>query len=605
MAGSEEVLGQFLGDETFPVDWASETEKGFFWVYDDLHIPHPVSPMFFDIGGWWLSCDHMFRRFGTPFAVDWLAKNVNGYVYTTAIPADPDLDIEGTEYSSRYGARVPRDASFASTMGAYLDTVLPVYGEHFADWWHDRLVPEMQRNFAYLEERLDAAEGMSLAETATLLEDAIDIHDRHWKIHWMLNFAQLSATLKLRAVMEEVRGGVDEQLLGRLQNSASDRNWDSIEALWRMKNEVRDDPELRAAFGADDANGVAPNPRRTTADEIAANLQATDRGRRFIAERMEPYQREFGWHAVWSHEFIFPTVREHMEPALELIRGYLESDYDFPSAIEAMRRDIEAASREILDGLDGEALEDMQAANAVNLRMAPLTPDHHFYIDQGANAHVRLVLLAIGRKLAEAGRLAQPDDVMFLRYNELRGLIGNADAIDARTIVADRRAERAASAKLHPRDWVGTVTPSQLAFPYLVNWGYPERFHREQSEDEQIIDGIAGSPGTIEGTARVVMTVEQFDEVRDGDILVCQMTNPAWVVLFTKIAGLVTDTGGTTSHPAVLSREFGIPAVIGTSIATDRIRTGDRIRVDGTNGKVEILSGAAPEAQAATAAIGS
>ena len=74
-------------------------EKDFFWVYDDLHCPHPVSPMFFDIGGWWLSCDHMFRRFGTPFAVDWLAKNVNGYVYTTAVPPDPDLRIDETEYS--------------------------------------------------------------------------------------------------------------------------------------------------------------------------------------------------------------------------------------------------------------------------------------------------------------------------------------------------------------------------------------------------------------------------------------------------------------------------------------------------------------------------
>ena len=85
--------------------------------------------------------------------------------------------------------------------------------------------------------------------------------------------------------------------------------------------------------------------------------------------------------------------------------------------------------------------------------------------------------------------------------------------------------------------------------------------------------------------------MDEFDEVRDGDILVCQMTNPAWVVLFTKIAGLVTDTGGTTSHPAVLAREFGIPAVIGTSVATHRIVTGDRVRVDGTAGRVEILRG--------------
>ncbi|HET7728150.1 MAG TPA: PEP-utilizing enzyme [Candidatus Limnocylindrales bacterium] len=594
MSSTPEILDQFLGDESFPIHWDAEVEKGFFWVYDDLHIPHPVSPMFFDIGGWWLSCDHMFRRFGTPFAVDWLAKNVNGYVYTTAIPADPSLRIEGTEYSSSYVARVPRDPSFAAHMGKYLDTVLPVYGEHFADWWRDRLVPEMQRNFAYLEACLDEAGAMSLAELSVLLEDAIDIHDRHWKIHWMLNFAQLSATLNLRAVMERTRGSIDEELLGRLQNSASDRNWDSIEALWRMKNEVRDDPELRAAFDGEDVGA------------IASALQASERGRQFIEHRIEPYQREFGWHAVWSHEFIFPTVREQMEPVLELIRDYLRSDYDYPSATEAMRRDIEAASREILEGLEGDALEEMRAANAINLRMAPLTPDHHFYIDQGANAHVRLVLLAVGRKLVELGRLDQPDDVLFLRYNELRMLIGDASAVDGRGIVATRRAERSAAEKVRPRNWIGTATASQLAFPYLVNWGYPERFYQEQAADDRRVTGIAGSPGAVEGVARVVRTIEEFDQVTDGDILVCQMTNPAWVVLFTKIAGLVTDTGGTTSHPAVLSREFGIPAVVGTSTATHVIRTGDRIRVDGSAGVVEVLEPATRVgAQPAPSAIGS
>jgi phosphohistidine swiveling domain-containing protein len=595
VAATEEILGQFLGDETFPVQWDSDVERDFFWVYDDLHIPHPVSPMFFDIGGWWLSCDHMFRRFGTPFAVDWLAKNVNGYVYTTAIPADPSLRIEGTEYSSSYTARVPRDASFATGMGKYLDTVLPVYGLHFADWWRERLVPEMQRNFAYLEERLDEADALSLPEMACVLEDAIDIHDRHWKIHWMLNFAQLSATLNLRAVMERVRGSVDEELLGRLQNSASDRNWDSIESLWTMKNEVRDDAELRAAFAAGGGDAAA----------IAAALQASERGRRFIAERIEPYQREFGWHAVWSHEFIFPTVREQMEPVLDLIRDYLASDYDYPTAIAAMRADIEAASREILEGLEGDALEEMRAANAINLRMAPLTPDHHFYIDQGANAHVRLVLIAIGRKLVAEGRLDEPDDVLFLRYNELRMLIGDPAAVDARAIVAGRRAERGAAKRLRPRNWIGTATPSQLAFPYLVNWGYPDRFYQEQGSDDGPITGIAGSPGVIEGTARVVMTIDEFDDVTDGDILVCQMTNPAWVVLFTKIAGLVTDTGGTTSHPAVLSREFGIPAVVGTSSATHRIATGDRIRVDGSKGVVEVLERAGASAASPASAIGS
>ena len=576
---NEAILDQFLGSDEFPIEWASDRERQLFWVFDDLHCPHPLSPMFFEIGGWWLTCDHMFRRFGTPFACDWITKKVNGYLYTAAVPADPAWKVDAMEYGARYGARVPLDDDYAARMGAYLDTALPVYGLHFADWWRDRLVPEMQRNFAFLEEQLDRQDEMTLADLAVLFEDAIDIHDRHWKIHWMLNFAQLSATLKLRAVMEKTHGRVDEALLGRLQNSASDRNWDSIRALWEMKEEAKADADLSAAFAHEHAV------------EIIGSLQSTDRGRRFIAERVKPYQQEFGWHAVWSHEFVFPTVYEKMEPVVELVRGYLETGYDYPSTMGALRDDIAAAAREILAGLEGDALEEMRAANETNLRMAPLTPDHHFYIDQGANAHLRLVLIAIGHKLVALDTIGEPDDVIFLRYNELRALIGDQQAFDARGLVAERRAERERAYDFRPPAWIGTATESQLAFPYLTNWGFPEKFHR-RGETAGQVKGIGGSPGVVEGIARVVLREDQFDEVRAGDILVCHMTNPAWVVLFTKIAGLVSNAGGITAHPAVLSREFGIPAVVGTQDGTQRIGTGDRVRVDGSSGTVEILESA-------------
>ena len=410
---SEQILDQFLGSDEFPITWDSEQEQELFWVFDDLHCPHPLSPMFYEIGGWWLTCDHMFRRFGTPFACDWLTKNVNGYLFTAAVPADPSWRVDAMEYGARYGARVPLDPRYNEKIGTYLDAVLPVYGENFADWWRDRLVPEMEGNFAYLETVLDRQDEMTLMEVAVLFEDAIDIHDRHWKIHWMLNFAQLSATLKLRAVMEKTHGTVDEALLGRLQNSASDRNWDSIRALWEMKQEVKGDSELTSAF------------RHDSAAEIIAALEGSDRGRGFIGERVEPYQKEFGWHAVWSHEFVFPTVYEQMEPVIELVRGYVDTDYDYPATVGNLKDDIEAASGEILEGLEGDALAEMRAANEVNLRMAPLTPDHHFFIDQGANAHLRVVLIAIGRKLVEIGALDQPDDVIFLLYNELRVFMGD------------------------------------------------------------------------------------------------------------------------------------------------------------------------------------
>ncbi len=582
MALKEEVLGQYLGDEKFPVQWQSETEKLLFWVYDDLHCPHPVSPMYLDIGGWWMSCDHMFRRFGTPFACDWIVKEVNGYVYTAAIPAEAGVGVDAHEYGAKYSARVPLDPDYAAKIGTYLGAVLPTYGNEFATWWNERLVPEMKRNFAYLEGKLDQQDELDLMQLACLLEDAIDIHDRHWKIHWMLNFAQLSATLNLRAVMEKTHGKIDEVLLGRLQNSAKDRNWDSIEALWKMKEEGKADPELAAIFKAE------------TAHEIIAGLKSSPRGRRFIDERVTPYQREYGWHAVWSHEFIFPNVVEQVEPVIELVRGYIETDYDYPKTIAVLAADIKSAAAEILEGLEGEALEEMRVANDINLKMAPLTPDHHFYIDQGANAHVRQVLMAIGRKLVAAGALDTPDDVVFFRYNELRVFMGNPSAMDGRAVVAKAKAYRERSYTMRPKEWIGTVTKTQLAFPYLNLWGFPDKFYRKESTVAGQITGLGGSPGVVEGIARVVLREEQFDDVRAGDILVCQMTNPAWVVLFTKIVGLVTDAGGTVSHPAVLSREFGIPAVVGTSVATEQIKNGDRIRIDGTAGVVEILAVAKP-----------
>jgi pyruvate,water dikinase len=573
---TNEVLGSFHGDESFPVEW-KEGEGDLFWILDDLHCPNPISPMFFDIGGWWLTCDHMFRRFGTPFASDWIAKRVNGYLYTAAVPADPNAYGEASEYGSRYVPRVPEDGEYAGRIGAYLGSVLPHYAYNFLDWWHDRLRPEMDRNFAYLDSQ--DKDAMSMVELAVLLEDAMDIHDRHWKIHWMLNFAQFSSTTALNATVAEVKGEVDPGLIGRLQSSTEDRNWDAVEDLWKMKEESKADEELKRAFEGE------------TASDIVAAMEGSERGRCFISERLEPHQQEFGYKAIWAHEFAFPTWKENPAPILEAVRGYLATDYDYRAAIQHVKDDLEAAKRELMDDVpEGEAKERLRGALQLSLRMNPLTPDHHFYIDQGTNARVRLVLIAIGKKLVEAGLLDDPEDVMFLRYNELRVLMFNPEALDGREIVSDRRDELEDAYEVRPPEWLGTATQQALDFPYNALWGFPEKFYREPSQKADEVVGLGASAGVIEGTARVVMSIEESDQVKDGDILVCRMTNPAWVVLFTKVSGLVTDAGGTVSHPAVVSREFGIPAVVGASDATQKIKTGDRVRVNGSSGVVEILA---------------
>jgi pyruvate,water dikinase len=557
-----EVLATFFGDERFPVQWSNTAEKALHWWYDDLHCPQPISPMWFDLGGWWSTCAYMYRRFGVPFGVDWVAKNVNGYVYS---------------------AVVPPDSTYAKEIAPYFAMVMPVYAERCLEWWETRLRPEILRNFAFLEEF--PYESASLAELMVLFEDALDIQERHFRIHWILNFAQFQASLGFQQAVKEVVGDVDPELIGRIMVSDADRNWDAIRELWQAKERVKGSAELRAAFG------------QALPSEILAALGQSSVGREFLAW-LDGYAKEYGNKAIYSHEYVYPTWRENPAPIVAAIQGYVQSDYSYPEALQRLRVDRDAAIATLfgmIDPSNGEGRTRVEQAMERALRLMPLTPDHHFYIDQGTYARVRRVLVVIGRKLVELGRLDDPDDPIFLTYHELRVVSANPDAVDARTIVAEQREARDAALVVRPREWVGTVSRWSLhEEPYKSLWGYPRKFEESLKEPSRTaaatVAGLPGSPGVVEGIARRVSTPAEFDQVRPGEILVCKMTNPAWVVVFTKIGGLVTDTGGQLSHPAVVSREFGIPAVVGTTNATERIATGARVRVNGTTGEVEILS---------------
>ncbi len=185
--------------------------------------------------------------------------------------------------------------------------------------------------------------------------------------------------------------------------------------------------------------------------------------------------------------------------------------------------------------------------------------------------------------------------MMFLRYDELRVLSADRAAFDAGQLIAARRQARQEAFNVRPRLWAGTITHWSLhEEPYKQSMGgWPGIYERSKAAAQQpsgMLRGLGASAGVVEGIARVVDSAEQFDQVQKGELLICRMTSPAWVVLFTKIGGLVTDSGGALSHPAVVSREFGIPAVVGTRVATQMIKSGQRIRVDGGTGVVEILS---------------
>jgi len=224
-------------------------------------------------------------------------------------------------------------------------------------------------------------------------------------------------------------------------------------------------------------------------------LEATERGRRFIAERVKPYQKEFGWHAVWSHEFIFPNFYEDMNPVIQLVRDQYSSDYDYPTKIAALKADIDAAAKEILEGLEGEALEEMRAANEINLKMAPLTPDHTSN-RQVANAHVRQVRRH--RRSWSRWACSTPGRRDPVPLQPAPQFPGDPPAWRPAIVAAARpsRPRPRSTAK----DGVGTASaPSSPSVPHL--WGFPTRFYRS----------VENEPGQVKGNRRLAGVVEGVD----------------------------------------------------------------------------------------------
>ena len=162
------------------------------------------------------------------------------------------------------------------------------------------------------------------------------------------------------------------------------------------------------------------------------------------------------------------------------------------------------------------------------------------------------------------------------------------------SIVKERRAALLEWAKHETAPALGPV-PDIIDDPAIVMlWGITREsldawLKAGETPNSKEIKGFAASSGVAEGIARIVRTVEEIDRLHKGDILVCPVTNPTWAPIFQKIAGAVSDIGGSMSHAAIVAREYGLPAVVGTGTATQKIRDGQRIRVDGGRGIVTIL----------------
>ncbi len=298
-----------------------------------------------------------------------------------------------------------------------------------------------------------------------------------------------------------------------------------------------------------------------------------------------------GHRLVAGYDVSDPCALEMPALLVETIRGALEHPGDAGGAddVDAVRARVPAAERGHFDQLLAEARH-----------VYRLRDERGLFSDLWAGGLLRRALLAAGARLADAGRLHAPEHLLEATSEEIHRLLTGAGSADSRPTageLAARARARAEGCRAVVPDGLGPSIPD----PPPAGWLPPaaERVSRAlraasdaitrepaAGRDPAVLHGLGASRGVYEGPARLILSPAGLHRVRRGDVLVTMSTSPSFNLVLPSLGALVTDFGGTLSHAAIVAREFGIPAVVGTRDATRWIVDGARVRVDGAAGEV-------------------
>jgi pyruvate,water dikinase len=332
---------------------------------------------------------------------------------------------------------------------------------------------------------------------------------------------------------------------------------------------------------------------QTAAKDIAAAYEsqsapiAAGESWREFAARLAEHLNRFG-HAVYDLDFAKSLPAEAPAALLETLKYYIagqgRNPYERQAEAAAAR---ELAAQSLLARLRGLRLRLFRSTLRWAQRTAPMREDSLADVGLGWPA-LRRILLEVGRRLVAAGAMAEPDEVFWLKWEELqdsaRLLEAGQPPQDCRRAIAERRE----TGELELRVVPPTALPVKGGARFLgFDFSHLMPAHSNQAASSTI-RGIGASPGKVTGPACVIQGPEEFDRMKPGDILVAKITTPAWTPLFALASGIVTDVGGPLSHSSIVAREYGVPAVLGTGVATSRIHSGQHIMVDGDGGVVKM-----------------
>jgi pyruvate,water dikinase len=595
LAGWEEM---YPAHQLFSSD-REEWEKNQFWFQDKIHAPEAMPPLDHIFQeAWQISLSQYTTRvFCIPPAQGIAQRMVGCYLYICAIAPPPD-EVQGAK-AERFGARVfPVFKDYDNLWEKWL-VKFKALGKEMDELQFPQEMPE----FIPEDEVLPAPKGYYVSyDVMEGFDKLVNMMFKGWQYHFeMLNLSYL-AYLMFVDVARGLFPGISESSIGKMVAGAN-------VAMFRPEEEL-----CKLARLAHSQNGVADILKGNgSANEKIEQLGDLAEGKSWLEQLHNAKDPWFyvscgsGW---YHHEGSWIT---NLEIPLGYIKSYLEQ-LDNGESIERSLEKIEKERDDIVAEYRGliKTDEDKKTFDDTynNIRsIYRYAEDHLFWVEHWFHTIWYAKVRQLGQLLVNSGMLDEVDDLfMFNRY-EIPQLLtelstGWALGVDIpvrseryKATVAKRKKILEAAKQWNPLPALG-VPPEEVAEPFTVMlWGittdkvkgWLKGADAESDADLSEITGFASSAGVVEGKARVLKLLKEIVDIEPGEILVCASTNPSWAPIFTRISAAVTDIGGLTSHAAIVCREYGIPSVTGTGIATTAIKTGDVLKVDGGTGEVTVL----------------
>ena len=564
-------------------------EEAKFWFCDSQHWPNVFKP---------------FEVIGVEFASRCLgAYNTRHYIVPPANGIDFRIHM-GYNYFSPVGVA-------PELIGDRVPHFMERAGHYFQNWgdllenWKKKVLKNIEEidsiNFEALPDMVpleDIKSGKGMDPSVKMFEDydrLISLVYRNWEHHFeFLNLGYV-AYLDFFGFCKEAFPGIPDLAIAKMVMGV-----DSV--LFRPDDELKDLADLAVKLGL-----TAQFAGHVNAEKTLAAVEGAANGAEWLAafeKAQDPWFNYtvgngfYGTDVYWRDNFDLPVgyIADYVERAAKGEQLHRPKD--------ALIEERDRIAGEYAEALSGEAMETFQGKLGLARAVYPYVEDHNFYIEHWTMGVFWRKVRQLGQLLADQGFWANAEDILYIDRNRVREVMfdyANAWAVGTEPIGPKywpaeiaRRAKIIDALAQHRPAPAFNEPPAEISEPFTVMlWGITtdqvQQWLGADGGNKNELKGMAASGGVVEGKARVIFNPDQLGELQQGEILVAPVTAPSWGPVFGKISATVTDIGGMMSHAAIVCREYGLPAVTGTGNASTTIKTGMTLRVDGTNGTVEII----------------